>query len=137
MSQSRTAGTGSGFLSAFFGHRLTEVDAPDYSHAIRWRNTARTQRFFSGPMLAAIADARRTEPAEVEYPADFGSWGPLERSQYLEAAIKTADLLARVQAGGKLEQNSGHPGIEIALVKLAQRLLEFEKPLDSAMAAIF
>ncbi|MBN1442684.1 MAG: glycoside hydrolase family 127 protein, partial [Planctomycetes bacterium] len=42
------------------------------------------------------------------------------RREYLEAAIRTADLLARVHAEGKLEQISGHPGIEIALVKLAR-----------------
>ena len=42
------------------------------------------------------------------------------RREYLDAAIKTADLLARVHAEGKLEQVSGHPGVEIALVKLAR-----------------
>jgi len=40
------------------------------------------------------------------------------RKQYLEAAKRCADLLARVQGGGKLEQISGHPGVELALVKL-------------------
>ncbi|MHB8971936.1 MAG: beta-L-arabinofuranosidase domain-containing protein [Pirellulaceae bacterium] len=42
------------------------------------------------------------------------------RREYLDAAIKTADLLARVHAEGQLEKISGHPEIEIALVKLAR-----------------
>jgi DUF1680 family protein len=43
-----------------------------------------------------------------------------DRRDCLETAIKTADLLARVRSEGQLEQVSGHPGIELALVKLAR-----------------
>ena len=78
----RFSSTGPGFLSAFFGHRLTDVEAPDYSHAIRWRNTSRTQRFFSEHLIGEIAAAREAESREVDYPGAFDSWGPLERSQY-------------------------------------------------------
>jgi len=42
------------------------------------------------------------------------------RRDFLDAAIKTADLLARVHAAGQLEQVSGHPEIELALVRLAR-----------------
>ncbi len=38
---------GQSYLTAFFGQDLTDVGAPDYSHAIRWRNTRRTWRFLS------------------------------------------------------------------------------------------
>lgn len=117
----RVSGTGSGFLSAFFGHRLTEVDAPDYSHAIRWRNTARIQRFFSAPLRAAIADARKIEPAEVEYPADFGSWGPLERSQYLEAAIFLPSYLLSSQGDRMMMAHS----VEGRFPFLDHRVIEF------------
>ena len=67
---------GPAFLSAFFGHRLTDVEAPDYSHAIRWRNTSRTQRFFSEQLVGEIAAARKTEDREVDYPGAFGFMGP-------------------------------------------------------------
>jgi len=40
------------------------------------------------------------------------------RRNYLQAAIKCADLLARVQSEGELEQVAGHGEIELALVRL-------------------
>ena len=40
------------------------------------------------------------------------------RTNFLQAAVKCADLLARVHEAGSLEQISGHPEIELALVKL-------------------
>ena len=117
----RVSGTGPGFLSAFFGHRLTEVDAPDYSHAVRWRNTARTQRFFSEGLMAAVADSRKTEGGEVEYPADFGSWGPLERSQYLEAAIFLPSYLLSSQGDRMMMAHS----VEGRFPFLDHRVIEF------------
>ena len=41
-----SSAAGSVFVSAFFGAHLQEVDAPDYSHANRWRNGRRHARFF-------------------------------------------------------------------------------------------
>ncbi|MGH9577215.1 MAG: asparagine synthase (glutamine-hydrolyzing), partial [Terriglobales bacterium] len=35
----------SAFLAAFYRDRITDVDAPWYSHYIRWRNNRRTRRF--------------------------------------------------------------------------------------------
>ncbi len=40
------------------------------------------------------------------------------RKTYLDVAVKLADLLVRVHGGGKDEQISGHPEIELALVRL-------------------
>ena len=34
-----------GYLAAFFGIGLQDVDDPAYSHAVRWRTTGRTRRF--------------------------------------------------------------------------------------------
>ena len=45
---------GPAYLASFFSDRLAEVDALDYSHAIRWRNTRRTQRFFSAELSAGF-----------------------------------------------------------------------------------
>lgn len=53
------------------------------------------------------------------------------RTNYLQAARRAADLLARVQAEGTLEQISGHPEIELGLVKLYQATGE-RKYLDAA-----
>lgn len=76
------SGRGAPFLHAFFGYRLTDVDAPDYSHALRWHNTSRAKRFFAANVKALLTDQ---PPAEISYPADFANWHPLHRAQYLEA----------------------------------------------------
>lgn len=74
------------YLSAFFGAGLADTSAPDYSHAIRWRNTARTKRFFSAELRHAAAE---TLPpgSRVAYPPDFMGWDPLQRAQFLEMSI--------------------------------------------------
>ena len=117
----RISSTGSPFLSAFFGYRLTDVEAPDYSHAIRWRNTSRTQRFFSEQLVAEIAAAGEPESREVEYPAAFGSWGPLERSQYLEAAIFLPSYLLSSQGDRMMMAHS----VEGRFPFLDHRVVEF------------
>jgi asparagine synthase (glutamine-hydrolysing) len=53
------------YLRAFFGQGLTEIDRPDYSHMIRWRNTRRGTRFFSRDLIAAIENGKG---ANVERP---------------------------------------------------------------------
>lgn len=74
------------FLAAFFGDRLTETNAPDYSHAIRWRNTRRTQRFFSKELHERIQQGAKPLLDSVPLPKNFGRWNLLERAQYLEIA---------------------------------------------------
>lgn len=117
----RFSSTGAGFLSAFFGYRLTDVEAPDYSHAIRWRNTSRTQRFFSEELVSEIAAARKTETGEVAYPAAFDSWGPLARSQYLEAAIFLPSYLLSSQGDRMMMAHS----VEGRFPFLDHRVVEF------------
>ena len=117
----RFSSTGPGFLSAFFGHRLTDVEAPDYSHAIRWRNTSRTQRFFSEHLIGEIAAARDAESSEVDYPGAFDSWGPLERSQYLEAATFLSPYLLSSQGDRMMMAHS----VEGRFPFLDHRVVEF------------
>lgn len=70
----------------FFGEGLSDVTAPDYSHAIRWRDTRRTRRFFSADLNEAVLrDA--TGGRQTVYCPEFSRWGFLERSQYLEISI--------------------------------------------------
>jgi asparagine synthase (glutamine-hydrolysing) len=117
----RYAGAGPGMLSAFFGHRLTDVEAPDYSHAIRWRNTSRTLRFFSKEMLDEVAAARKRGGGEVDYPPAFGTWGPLERSQYLEASIFLPAYLLSSQGDRMMMAHS----VEGRFPYLDHRVVEF------------
>ena len=74
------------YLAAFFGDRLTETNAPDYSHAIRWRNTRRTQRFFSKDLQEQIQQGTTPLLDSVPLPKNFARWNLLERAQYLEIA---------------------------------------------------
>jgi asparagine synthase (glutamine-hydrolysing) len=43
------------YLRAFFGQGLEDTGDPLYSHRLRWRNTARCQRFFTPEVAAAAA----------------------------------------------------------------------------------
>ena len=74
------------YLAAFFGDQLTNTGAPDYSHAIRWRNTRRTQRFFSPDLAAQISRQARPLLESVSLPEKFPHWGVLGKAQYLEIA---------------------------------------------------
>ncbi len=74
------------FLQAFFGGDLARVDDPGYSHAIRWKNTRRTHRFFSEELSHAI----ETSPGSghsVYYPARFMSWAPCSARSFWKAAF--------------------------------------------------
>ena len=86
---------GSGaYLKKFFGQGLTDVDAPDYSHAIRWRNTSRGKRLFSQDLKTALADQSTQRPP---LPDAFERWSPLNRAQYLEITIFLAEYLLSSQ----------------------------------------
>ena len=86
-------------LARFFGHRLNDVDAPDYSHAIRWRNTARTQRFFSAALREQIGQQSVTDAGAdaLTLPPEFETWDPLHQAQYLEITIFLAQYLLSSQ----------------------------------------
>jgi asparagine synthase (glutamine-hydrolysing) len=88
---------GEGFLKAFFSHGLTEVDRPDYSHAIRWRNNRRTCRFFSEDLQASIARSSGEGPKDAAVPPEFAKWGCLARAQYLECSIFLSQYLLSSQ----------------------------------------
>ncbi|HRI13912.1 MAG TPA: asparagine synthase (glutamine-hydrolyzing) [Verrucomicrobiota bacterium] len=76
-------GAGS-MLAAFFRAGLSEVDAPDYSHAIRWKNNRRTCRFFSDDFAERAAAGEASPRQAIHFPEAFNRWGALERAQYLE-----------------------------------------------------
>jgi len=91
------SGAGDAYLKGFFGQGLERVFSACYSHEVRWRNTSRAKRLFSGALRAAIEEERREsdgsaapehEPWEgLALPADLERYSPLARAQYLEAAI--------------------------------------------------
>jgi asparagine synthase (glutamine-hydrolysing) len=88
---------GSAYLTAFFKERLTDLDAPDYSHAIRWRNTARLKRFFSSEIKAALAGTNGPPIESVSLDEAFFDWEPLAQAQYLEITIFLSQYLLSAQ----------------------------------------
>lgn len=89
--------TNGAFLSAFFGEGLTDVDSADYSHALRWRNTARAKRFFAPELAAAISQPSAQHTPRPEIPPQFLSWHPLARAQYLEISVFLSQYLLSSQ----------------------------------------
>ena len=87
---------GTGFLAAFFGEGLMNVDSPFYSHLIRWRNGERLRRFFSNELIARAERGSSNLPP-MELPAKFRHWGPLERAQYLEISLFLSNYLLSSQ----------------------------------------
>jgi asparagine synthase (glutamine-hydrolysing) len=86
------------FLVKFFGQGLTDVDAHDYSHAIRWRNTGRAKRLFSQELHAVLSNQITQPPMDqISLPDDFERWTPLARAQYLEITIFLSEYLLSSQ----------------------------------------
>ena len=74
------------YLRAFFGASLTDTASPDYSHAVRWRNTARAKRFFSQALRDGLA-RHPSATSRLATPPELMSWDPLQRAQYLETSL--------------------------------------------------
>lgn len=89
----RMSGT---LLSSFYREGLTDTSAPEYSHAVRWRNTARARRFFSEELKSAASQNTSTEPP-IDYPVPYPTWRPLQRAQYLEIATFLSPYLLASQ----------------------------------------
>jgi asparagine synthase (glutamine-hydrolysing) len=114
-------------LAAFFGEGIEDVDSPWYSHAVRWRNNRRTRRFFEDGVLAAgPGDADGMGP---ELPAEFGTWTPLARAQYLEITVFLSQYLLSSQGDRMGMANS----VEGRFPFLDFRMVEFCNGLDSRM----
>jgi len=112
--------SGDSYLSAFFGERLTDVDAPHYSHYIRWRNTARTKRFFTDD-LRQVTSTQNIDQYPISYPEDFSDWHPLNRAQYLEITIFLSQYLLCSQGDRVALANS----VEGRFPFLDHRVIEF------------
>jgi asparagine synthase (glutamine-hydrolysing) len=102
-------------LAAFFGVGLSETASPFYSHAIRWRNTARTKRFLKPDLIAA----REPEPGTL--PAYFTEWDTLSRAQYLESTIFLPQYLLSSQGDRPAMAHS----VEGRFPFLDHRVIEF------------
>ena len=80
---------GGTFLEAFFRQGLSDTDRLEYSHAIRWANTAPLRRLFSPEVQIALGDYDPVEDivARLHRHHAFKRWMPLARAQYIEISI--------------------------------------------------
>ena len=87
--------TGPAFLEAFFRRGLTDTEVPTYSHAIRWRNTSRTLRFFSAELRDRLDGSPASDP--VTWPTTGPPAGWLERAQYVDVSGFMSQYLLSAQ----------------------------------------
>lgn len=113
------------YLKRFFGQGLDTPDHPFFSHLPRWTTTARIKDFYSDEMKEQLTE----DPLEDLLPrmhADFASWHPFHRAQYLEAKTLMASYLLSSQGDRMLMANS----VEGRFPFLDHRLIEFANTLD-------
>jgi len=111
------------YVQSFFGMGLAETEAPDYSHHIRWRTTARAKRFFSEELQQSIREEQQALAPEL--PAGFRAWDPLHQAQYLEISIFLSQYLLssqsdRVAMGHSVEGR--FPFLDYRVVEFCNRL---------------
>jgi asparagine synthase (glutamine-hydrolysing) len=117
------------FLKAFFNQGLTDTESPYYSHAIRWRNTRRTTRFFSESLKCRLKTEALATFDQVSIPPQFQKWDSLAQSQYLEISVFLSQYLLCSQGDRVAMANS----VEGRFPFLDHRMVEFCNRLPSKL----
>lgn len=117
-------GTSSAYLAAFFQRDLANTASPFYSHALRWQNTARTQRFLLDSAGQSVNGAKPWDSL-IDLPAGFDRWPPLGQAQYLEASIFLSQYLLSSQGDRMAMAHSvegRYPFLDYRVVEFSNRL---------------
>jgi len=72
------------YLEAFFRTGLEAIDDPLFSHLPRFSLTRRISQFYSPDLRATINGYDPLAELRASLPAEFQTWHPLSRAQYLE-----------------------------------------------------
>jgi asparagine synthase (glutamine-hydrolysing) len=124
-------GRAGALLPQVFGHGLTDVHDPLYSHALRFAHAGRALRFFGRAFLdAAGAQGDPVDALRARLPADFLRYGALGRAQYVEVVTFMCGYLLHSQGDRMLMGHSVEgrfPFLDHRVAHFAARLPEHLK----------
>lgn len=114
------------FRMGFFRRGLDQTEDPAYSHRVRWDNTAQIQNFFTKEVSGFLdGQASFRERFLSRLPADFMSWDPLSRAQYIELTTFLPNYLLSSQ-GDRMAMahavEGRYPFLDYRVVEFAARI---------------
>ncbi len=113
------------FLKDFFTQGSSDIDSWDESHAARWQNTVRLQRFFSAELKQTLRGYDPKEELRAKLPVEFTAWDAIAKAQYLECKLFLSNYLLSSQGDRMSMANSveaRYPYLDHRVVELANRM---------------
>jgi asparagine synthase (glutamine-hydrolysing) len=114
-------------LRMFYGYKLEETGNPFYSHLLRWNNSNHIKKHFSDSLKNDLKEYSVFDELMNRLPADFNTWNPLAKSQWLETSVFMSGYLLSSQGDRMGMANS----IEGRYPFLDYRVIEFCNTLPS------
>jgi asparagine synthase (glutamine-hydrolysing) len=121
------AGRAKLFLKNFFAVKPGDLKDPFFSHRVRWRNSGKNSRFFSGALKQQLVDYDPYQAMEQRLSEGFNAKDPFSQAQFLEMDVFLSNYLLSSQGDRVGMGNS----IELRLPFLDHRVIEFAAKLPA------